>query len=158
MVPGSMAERLKNKPFGHNPESNRCMKNEVPAEIKALIDTALGGFNERNATRYNSAFGGEVVIVDGIAPYRWTGPNAQGRWFDDGEKWAHDLGVADEKLECDKIVHAAVVGPHAYVVLSATLSFTLKGERGSRPGILTFTFVKQGDKWKIATQAWGRLN
>jgi ketosteroid isomerase-like protein len=134
------------------------MPNEPPAEIKAVIDTALGGFNDKDSARYNSAFGGEVVIVDGIAPYRWTGPNAQGRWFAEAEKWAHDLGVAEERIAYDKIIHSAVVGGHAYVVLSAMLFFSLKGERGNRPGILTFTFAKQGDEWKIATQAWGRLN
>jgi hypothetical protein len=134
------------------------MPEELPAEIKALIDAVLGGFNDKNAARYSSAFGGEVVIVDGIAPYRWTGPNAQGRWFADGEKWAHDLDVAGETITCDKIVHAAVVGTNAYVVLSATLSFLLKGERGIKPGILTFTFAKQGNEWKVTTQAWARLS
>lgn len=55
--------------------------NEPPVEITALIKTALDGFNDKNSARYNSAFGGDVVIVDGLAPYRWTGPNAQGPWF-----------------------------------------------------------------------------
>jgi hypothetical protein len=38
---------------------------------------------------------------------------------------------------------------HAYVVLFATLSFTVKGERGSRNRILTLTLTKQGEEWKI---------
>jgi hypothetical protein len=76
-----------------------------------------------------------------MAPYRWTGPNAQGRWFADAEEWAHDLGVTDEKFAYDRIVRADVVDTHAYVVLSATLSFTLNGQRGSRLGILTFTLA-----------------
>jgi hypothetical protein len=62
------------------------MQNEPPSEIKALIDKVLEGFNSKNASLYESAFGGEVVIIDGIAPYRWTGPNAQGRWFADAER------------------------------------------------------------------------
>ena len=110
------------------------MPNEPPAEIKALIDKALGGFNSRDSALYNSAFGGDVVIVDGMAPYRWTGQNAQGRWFADAEKWAHDLGVADETIAYDRVVRADVVGTHAYVVLSAKLSFTLKGRPDSRLG------------------------
>lgn len=81
------------------------------------------------------------------------------RWFSEAEKWVHDFGVENENIACDRIVHAAVVGTHAYVVLSATLSFSLKGgQTGSRPGILTFTFGKQGDKWMVETQAWGRLS
>lgn len=131
---------------------------ELPSEIKALIDNLVGGFNNKDSALYNSAFGGEVVVIDGMAPYRWTGPNAQGRWFADAEKWAHDLGVADENIAYDKVVRADVVDSHAYIVLSANLSFTLKGQRASRLGILTFTLVKQGGKWKIESQAWGRLS
>ena len=132
---------------------------EPPAEIRALIDAVLGGFNSKDAVLYNSAFGADAVVIDGIAPYRWTGPNAQARWFSDAEKWVHDFGVESENVVCDRIVHASVVGMHAYVVLAATLHFSLNsGESGSKPGILTFTFAKQGDKWKVESQAWGRLS
>jgi ketosteroid isomerase-like protein len=131
---------------------------EPPGEIKTLIETELGGFNKKDAALYSSAFAADAVVIDGIAPYRWTGPNAHGRWFSDAERWVHDFGVENETIVCDSIIHAAVVGTHAYVVLSATLSFTLKGQSGSRPGILTFTFAKQGDNWKVESQAWGRLS
>ena len=132
--------------------------NELPAEIKALIDTVLDGFNSKDSALYTSAFSGDAVVIDGIAPYRWSGPNAPARWFSDAEKWVHDFGVENETISYDKIAHSAVVGMHAYVVLSATLSFKLKGQSGNRPGILTFTFAKQGDKWKVGSQAWGRLS
>lgn len=135
------------------------MPNEPPADIKAVIDTVLGGFNNKDSVLYNSAFSGDAIVIDGIAPYRWTGPNAPDRWFSDAEKWVHEFGVENENIACDRIVHASVVGTHAYVVLSATLSFSLKGgQTGSRPGILTFTFGKQGDKWKVESQSWGRLS
>ena len=133
--------------------------NEPPAEIKAVIDTVLGGFNNKDALLYTSAFSGDAIVIDGIAPYRRTGPNAPARWFADAEKWVHEFSVENEKIACDKIVHSAVVGTHAYVVLSATLSFSLKGgQTGCRPGILTFTLGKQGDKRKVESEAWGRLN
>jgi ketosteroid isomerase-like protein len=134
------------------------MPNEPPAEIKAVIDKVLGGFNSKDSALYTSAFSGDAVVIDGIAPYLWSGPNAPARWFSDAEKWVHDFGVENETIACDRIVHAAVVGTHAYVVLSATLSFTLKGQSGGRPGILTFTFAKQGEQWKVKSQAWGRLS
>ncbi|HXJ88720.1 MAG TPA: nuclear transport factor 2 family protein [Candidatus Binatia bacterium] len=134
------------------------MPTELPNEIKTVIDKLLSGFNNKDSALYSSAFGGEVVVIDGMAPYRWAGPNAQGRWFADAEKWAHDLGVADENIGYDKVIRADVVDKHAYVVLSANLSFTLKGQRASRLGILTFTLAKQGGEWKIESQAWGRLS
>ena len=135
------------------------MPNEPPNEIKAVINTVLGGFNNKDAVLYNSAFSVDAVVIDGIAPYRWTGPNAAARWFSDAEKWVHEFGVENENIACDRIVHVSVAGTHAYVVLSAMLSFSLKGgQTGSRPGILTFTFGKDGDKWKVESQAWGRLS
>lgn len=133
--------------------------NQPPAEIQALIDAVLGGFNNKDSVLYNSAFGKDAVVIDGIAPYRWTGPNAQARWFSDAEKWVHDFGVENETIVCDRIVHASAGETHAYVVLSATLFFSLNGgQSGSKPGILIFTFAKQGDKWKVESQAWGRLS
>jgi ketosteroid isomerase-like protein len=135
------------------------LTNEPPAEIKALIETVLGGFNGKDSALYNSAFSEDVVVIDGIAPYRWTGPNAQARWFSDAEKWVHDFGVENETLVYDRVVHAAVVGAHACVVLSATLLFRLKsGQSGSNPGILTFTLTKQVNEWKVESQAWARLS
>ena len=134
------------------------LPSQLPTEIKSLIDNLVGGFNRKDAALYNSAFGGDVVVIDGMAPYRWTGQNAQGRWFADAEKWAHDLGVADENIAYDRAFRADVIDTHAYVVLSANLTFTLKGQRASRLGILTFTLAKQGGKWKIESQAWGRLS
>lgn len=107
---------------------------------------------------YASAFSGDAVVIDGISPYLWTGQKAPARWFSDAEKWVHDFGIESETLVVDETVHGSVVGTHAYAVLSARLLFSLKsGERGNRPGILTFTFAKQGDQWKVAAQAWGRL-
>ncbi|PWT80438.1 MAG: hypothetical protein C5B58_11645, partial [Acidobacteria bacterium] len=70
---------------------------ETPPEIKSLIDAVLTGFNNKNSAQYNSGFGSDAVVVDGMAPYRWTGANAPSRWFADAETWAHDLGVTDEK-------------------------------------------------------------
>ena len=135
------------------------MPKEPPVEIKTLIDTALSAFNSKDSSLFNSTFGGEVVIVDGFAPYRWLGPNAQGRWWDDAERWAKDLGVENEHLSSQGILHWEVVGTRAYAVVSATLKITLgKGDPITRPGILTYNFVKLGEEWKVEGQTWGRLS
>lgn len=134
------------------------MPNEPPVEIKAVIDNALRGFNKKDSALFRDAFSDDAIVVDGMAPYRWTGPDSPGRWFADAEKWAHELGVDDEILGDERVVHSEVVGARAYVALSATLSFKVKGQPGRRPGILTFTLAKQSGAWKIDAQAWGRLS
>lgn len=42
--------------------------NEAPAEIKSLIDTVLGGFNNKDSALYNSAFGQDAVVTMGSLP------------------------------------------------------------------------------------------
>lgn len=44
-----------------------------------LIDTALDAFNHKDAALFNSIFGGDVVIVDGFAPFSldWSGCRGQ---------------------------------------------------------------------------------
>lgn len=134
------------------------MTSEAPPEIKALIDTLLGAFNRRDSTLYNSIFSDNAVVVDGMAPYRWIGPNAQGRWLADAEKWAQEVGVTNGKVDYDRIVHAEIAGTQAYAVLSATFSFKLKGVAQSRSGILTFTCANQSGRWRVESQTWGRLS
>src|SRR5215470_1313227 len=135
------------------------LPSELPSEIKAVVDRLVGGFNKKDHALYNSAFAGDAIVVDGIAPYRWTGSNAQARWLFDAEKWLHNFGVESENLVCDKVVHGSVVGTYAYVVISATLFLKLKGgETTSRPGLLTLTFAKQDDEWKVGSQTWGRMS
>jgi ketosteroid isomerase-like protein len=135
------------------------MPSELPGEIKPAVEKLVGGFNNKNHALYNSAFAEDAVVIDGIAPYRWTGSNAPARWLSDAEKWLHDFNVEKETLVFDKVLHSAVVGTYAYVVISATLFLKLKGgETPSRPGILTLTFARQGDEWKIGSQTWGRLS
>lgn len=135
------------------------MEKKPPAEIEALVRTALGAFNDKNLALFSRTFHREVVIIDGFAPFRWTGPDAQERWWTDAETWAKDLAVVGERISPKETVHWQVAGSHAYVVISATLTITLsKGEPINRSGMLTYVLVKVGEEWKAEVQAWARLN
>ena len=135
------------------------MTKEPPPEIMALINTSLDAFNRKDLAAFNNAYGGDVVIVDGFAPFRWIGPGPQARWWSDCETWAKEGGVLGEHISIEEVRHSQVVGNRAYAVLSATLTITLKaGEPIIRPGILVYTFARQGDVWKAEGQTWGRLS
>lgn len=135
------------------------MSLEPSKEIKAVVDSVLGAFNNKNSKLFSDSFGGEVAIIDGFAPFRWTGPNAQARWWAEAERWAEELGVASEHISVEKTLHCQVVGSRAYAVLSATLTIGLKkGESIIRPGILIYTLIKLGGEWKAESQTWGRLD
>jgi ketosteroid isomerase-like protein len=135
------------------------MPKEPPAEIMALINTALDAFNRKDSAVFNSVYGGDVVIVDGFAPSRWIGPGAQARWWADAETWGKAGGAVNEHISFEGIRYCEVSGTRAYAVLSATLTITLKtGAPIVRPGIPVYTFARQGDVWKAEGQMWGRLS
>jgi hypothetical protein len=49
-----------------------------PAEIRTVIESRVNGFNTQNAELFLSIFGDTAIIIAGIAPYRWSSPNAAG--------------------------------------------------------------------------------
>ena len=135
------------------------MPKEPPAEIMGLINTALDAFNRKDSAAFNSVYGGDVVIVDGFAPFRWIGPGAAARYLADAETWVKAGGVLNEHISFEGIRAYEVSGTRAYASLSATLTITLKaGEPIVRPGILVYTFSRQGDVWKAEGHTWGRLS
>jgi hypothetical protein len=134
------------------------MSQKASKEIIAVVDKVLGAFNSKNSKLFNESFGGEVSIIDGFAPFRWNGRNAQARWWADAERWGEELGVASEHISVEKTLHSQVVGTRAYAVLSATLTVGLKnGESIIRPGTLVYTLINLGGEWKAESQTWGRL-
>lgn len=97
--------------------------------------------------------------VDGFAPLRWIGPGAEARWWADAETWGKAGGVVKEHISFEGIRCCEVIGTRAYAVLSATLTITLKArEPIVRPGILVYSFARQGDVWKAEGHTWGRLS
>ena len=133
------------------------MPNEPPADIKALIDAHIEGFNTHDNDLFLGVFGDTAIIIDGIAPYRWLNPNAPANWLADVEKWRKDLGVTKEHLSYE-MGFWNVEGSSAYAVVSGTLTVTIKGQSVVRTGTLAYTFANRDGAWKIEAQAWGRTS
>lgn len=133
------------------------MPNEPPADIKALIDAHIDGFNSHDNDLFRGVFGDTAIIIDGIAPYRWLNPNAPANWLADVEKWRENLGVTYERLSYE-MGFWNVEGSSAYAVISGTLTVTIKGQSVVRTGTLAYTFANRDGIWKIEAQAWGRTS
>ena len=131
--------------------------NEPPAEIKALIDAHIKGFNTHDNDLFLSVFGDTAIIIDGIAPYRWLNPNAPTNWLADVEKWREGLSVTKEHLSYE-MGFWNVERSSAYAVTSGTLTVTIKGQSVVRTGTLAYTFANRDGAWKIDAQAWGRTS
>jgi len=133
------------------------MTNDLPIELRTLIEKHINAFNAQNNQLFSSVFGNDAIIVDGIAPYRWLNPDAPAKWLADVEKWRNGLGVTYEHLSY-VMGFWNVEGAHAYAVVAGTLTVTISGTNVVRTGTLAYTLSKHGDEWKIDAQAWGRTS
>ena len=133
------------------------MTSTPPAEIQALIDAHIKGFNTQDDDLFLSVFGDTAIIIDGIAPYRWLNPNAPANWLADVAMWRADLGVTREHLAYE-MGFWNVEDASAYAVLSGTLTVTMKAQSVVRTGTLAYTFANRDGAWKIEAQAWGRTS
>jgi hypothetical protein len=64
-----------------------------PSEIQTLIENYINAFNSQNVELFLSVFGGDAIIIDGIAPYRWLNPNAPANWLADVERWVEAFAL-----------------------------------------------------------------
>jgi ketosteroid isomerase-like protein len=160
LLPGSLvvASSFSKSGVAQTPKETQG-PNELPAEIIALISTVFKAFNSKDFDLLYSVYAGNVVVVDGFAPYRWIGPKALAEWWADTETWAKEGGVEKEYLAYNGMPAWGLSGARAYASISATLTITLKNRTQiTRPGILAFTFAKLNEGWKAEGHAWGRLS
>jgi ketosteroid isomerase-like protein len=134
-----------------------AVTSKPPSEIQTLIEDHIKGFNTQDTELFHRVFGDTAIIIDGIAPYRWSNPNAPANWLADVEKWRQNLGVSYEHLSYE-MGFWNVEGSYAYAVIAGTLTITIKGQTVVRIGTLAYTFSKHGQEWKIDAQAWGRTS
>jgi hypothetical protein len=126
-----------------------------PAELIALVESHVEGFNTHDDDRFLGVFGDDAIVIDGIAPYLWLNPDGPAKWLADVEKWRKDFGVTAERLDY-QLSFWNVEGSAAYVVVDGTLTVTMKDQTVVRKGTLAYTFSKLTGAWRIGAQAWGR--
>jgi hypothetical protein len=126
-----------------------------PAAALAVINEALDAFNAHDSKGWNSAYGGNVVIVDGMAPYRWVGPTAPAEWWADEGRWSEANGITKLNIANKGIGGWGVSGTRAYISVLATLTLTQKGKEISRRGTLTFTLANVDGVWRAEGFSWG---
>jgi hypothetical protein len=129
----------------------------LPTALQSLVETHIEAFNTQDDDRFLGVFGDTAIIIDGIAPYRWIGPDAPARWLADVERWRMALGVTYEHLGYE-LGFWNVEGAHAYAVVAGTLTVTIDGQSVVRTGTLAYTFANRRGVWKVEAQAWGRTS
>lgn len=130
----------------------------VPAaaqDVAAPIHQFLDGFNSGDTKSANAALvTGDMLIVDEVAPFSWSGPNASQQWAADLDKHESSLGITDGKVKYSAPTRSVVEGDTAYVIVPTAYLFNQHGKPMSEEAQMTFVLHKQNGAWKIAGWVW----
>jgi ketosteroid isomerase-like protein len=129
-----------------------------PAEDPvAVVRQYIDAFNHGDAKTMEACFAVPGSILDGMAPHVWSGPTATVDWYRDVLVEAAHHGATGYFVTLDTPLHANVTGDSAYVVILASMTFTVNGRRVTQSGaVFTVALHKSADGWRIAAWAWAK--
>ncbi len=122
----------------------------VEAPIRAMMD----GFNKGDIGAVKALHVEAPTIVDNVAPFRWSGPNAFDEWLAALGKWETSEGITGGKVTFAPVVDEVVQGNRAYVVTRCTYVFKQKGHVMREDGYTSFVLVRTAAGWKVESWSW----
>ena len=129
------------------------MANDPMAAVRKYVDA----FNRGDAAVMATTFAVPGSILDGMAPHVWQGPTATQDWYRDVLVEGKQHGASDYFITLDEPLHNNVTGDSAYVVVPATMTFKVRGERVTQTGaVFTVALRKTAEEWRIGAWAWAK--
>ena len=117
----------------------------------------IDAFNRADTKTMAEAFANEASILDGLPPHTWQGPKAGEQWYRDVLAAGEHEGAKDYSVTIGEPWHTNVTGDSAYVVVPATMTFTVRGKQVIQTGsIFTVALLKSTAGWLISAWAWDK--
>ena len=123
---------------------------ELHAEILGFIDDVNRGDVPAALARLTD----DVCIVEDLAPFRWTGPEAGGRWLTDMAGNGARLGVTAIALTPGAPRRTELEGEHGYCILPGRVTLDGPEVALAEDGLLTFAMRREGGAWRISAFTW----
>ena len=124
------------------------------AAIGVTIQRMMDGFNTGDIAAVKALHVASPTIVDNVAPFAWSGPDAFDRWLADLGKAETAEGKSGGRVTFAPIVDEIVRGERAYVVARSAYAYTQRGHKMRETGFTAFVLVKSGAGWKVESWAW----
>jgi SnoaL-like protein len=125
---------------------------QVTAPIQKFIDAFnKGDIAGASATHAKEA---DLVILDEVAPYVWTGPQAFDKWLGDLGSESKKNGITDQKVTIGAPTRVETNGAAAYVIVPTVYTFKQKGVSMRERAQMTFALRKGASGWMIHAWTW----
>lgn len=120
------------------------------APVRQLVD----GFNRADIELAEHACAGEMVVIDDIPPFEWSGPRSATRWFRDMTSFGDRFGMSEPNVELRPTRQLVVDGSRAYVVVPIHVEWLEAGSRQTRDGWMTLGLTEEAADWRISALTW----
>jgi len=122
--------------------------------IVKVADTFIGAFNSGDLSVLDTVMTRDLVIMDEIPPYVWTGADATDTWLADLFASEAAVGRTGGKVWIGKPLTLQQTDANAYMVADTTYSFDEKGKPTVEKATMTLAFLKTPGGWKIRGWSW----
>jgi ketosteroid isomerase-like protein len=124
-------------------------------DVSATAEQFATALNRLDVEGMVACFTVPSVILDGMAPHVWTGPDAPADWCRDALAEAEHLGASDITVSLDTPLHNTVTDDAAYFVAPATMAFKVRGRQITQTGaLLTLALRRVEGRWLISAWTW----
>ncbi len=123
-------------------------------DVMSTVHQWVDGFNKGDAKASAAVCADETSIVDDFPPHEWHGSGACAKWFGELLTYVKTEGITIGSVGVRKPKHLEVTGDVAYLVAPAYFKFTQKGKPVNEPAVVTMSFKKTADGWRITGWGW----
>jgi len=137
-----------------------CDPSEAPTSaaeadaVTGIVAKASAAFATGDMTTLRTVMTRDLVIVDEMAPYTWSGPDALDVWAGALTAFEKRAGRSNSAFATGAVRSVRRTDTHAYVVSDATYDFDQDGKRWRERGVNAWTLVMAADGWKITGWTW----
>jgi ketosteroid isomerase-like protein len=122
----------------------------IDRALLAPIDALVVAMNRSDDRAIAELMTRDAVIMDEVAPYRWTGPNAEEHWSHDDGQLIRKRGVTASHSARGMPTFVHRNATHAFVMVPLAYDYTVGGKRQHETGLWTIVMVRTGEVWRIA--------
>ncbi|MGO8937373.1 MAG: YybH family protein [Mycobacterium sp.] len=127
--------------------------NDPMAAVLQYVDA----FNTGDPKAMAAACADPIQILDGMSPHVWQGPTAAEDWWRDVLTEGEHLGASGYHISLGEPRHVDVTGDYAYVVVPATMTFSIQGKQVTQTGsFFTVALRNVGAEWRLTAWAWAK--
>lgn len=127
--------------------------NDPMAAVRQYIDA----FNRADVDALAAACADPMQILDGVAPHIWQGATATRDWWRDVLADGEHVGASGYHVTLDEPRHVEVKGDFGYVVVPATMTFDLSGQRiVQNGGVFTVALRTVDGVWRLSAWTWSK--